>query len=206
MIFYQLIVFAVTAASIIYGFRRGMARQVPSAVGTAFGIVCCHIFSHPLSKFLSQAFPMHVGHVEEEAYYGVLACSLIFAAAFLTFTFLTSFTGKALAEIYYNVADHIFGALFALFKGLLLLSVILNLILAVNPRSGLLAAGRHDDGNAVELVMIMGAGVLGFESVETTAHKVQIEDARKISRGENRQPYVPHARLDCGDYSLDLVI
>lgn len=182
MIFYQLIVFAVAAASIIYGFRRGMARQVPSAVGTAFGIVCCHIFSHPLSALISQAFPLHVGHVEEEAYYGVLSCSLIFAAAFLLFTFLTSFTGKVLAEVYYNVTDHIFGALFALFKGLLILALAFNLLLAINPRSALIAAGRHDDGNAVELVMIMGAEVLGFESVETTAHKVQIEDARKISR------------------------
>ncbi len=197
MILYQIIIFVVTAFAIIHGFRRGFACQVPSAVGTAFGIVCARIFMVPAMGILREAFPSHTGCVEDCAFYGVCACIIVFFMAYGVFTVLTSFTGRVLAGRPYNVVSHICGALFTLFKWLLFLSLAYNFILALTPRSELLRAGKSDDGNAVELVMLMGSSILGFESVETLAHKVQIEDAKKISQAKFSIHDLDNSRFDC---------
>lgn len=183
MILYQIVIFIVTAFAIIHGFRRGFTRQIPSLVGISFGAVCSHIFVAPVASILADGFPGRVGHVEQEAFYSVAACTLIFFLAYAIFTTLTALTGRAMNPRSATILNNIAGAVMNLFKYLLFLSIAYNFILVLNPRGDLLKAGKSDDGNAVELVMLMGSGVLGFESVETLAHKVQVEDARKISYG-----------------------
>jgi uncharacterized membrane protein required for colicin V production len=181
MLIYQIIVLLVAAFAIFRGFKRGFACQTHSVIGVAFGIICCRIFMPPMMDIIRDAFPQRIGHPEETAFYSTMACSLIFLLVYGLFSLITSFIGKLLADRDYSIIDRIGGACFTLFKYMLILSILYSIILAASPRSSLLKAGQSDDGNATELVMLLGSSVLGFESVETLAHKMQLEDAHHIS-------------------------
>ena len=61
------------------------------------------------------------------------------------------------------------------------MSIAYNFLLALNPGSILLKSARSDDGNAVGEVMLLAPSLLGGEDVEELFHRVQLEEAKKIS-------------------------
>jgi uncharacterized membrane protein required for colicin V production len=197
MLIYQIIVLLVAAFAIFRGFKRGFARQTHSVIGVAFGIICCHIFMPPMMEIIRNGFPQRIGHPEELAFYSIMACALIFMIVYSLFTLITSFIGRLLADREYSIMNRIGGACFTLFKYMLFLSIFYSLILAYSPRCSLLKAGQSDDGNATEMVMLLGSSVLGFESVEMLAHKMQLEDAHHISNAIFIPDNLDNTQLRC---------
>lgn len=180
-VIYHIIVFAVSALAAVWGFRRGLARQTPAVIGVAFGIVSARLLAPGLLDVLHGAFPMVHGHVEERYAYDTLSTGIVFGLIYVLFSTITSFLGKVMASDDRTIVDNIAGAVFALFKYLLFLSIAYNLMVAVNPRSALLRSVRSDDGNAVEEVMLLSPALLGGQDVEELSHRIQLEEAKKIS-------------------------
>lgn len=178
---YALIILLVAAFSAVRGFKRGLARQVPSLIGTAFAIVSARILSPGLFDVLYDNFPSAHGHVEQNYIYFSFSNGIIFFAIFAIFTFTTKFLGKALHRNNRTILDNLGGGLFALFNSLLMMSLILNIILSLNLNSSLLKAAKSDDGNIVTEVMLLSPALLGGEDVEDLSHEVQLEEAKKIS-------------------------
>lgn len=188
-----LLVFAVGLLSILLGFRKGMARQVPSLIGVAFGIICARIFALPAMEFLYGLFPEVHGRVGEEYVYSIIARSLLFGGVFLLFSAATSFLGRLLHSNEATILDNIGGAIFSLFKYMLILSIAMNVWVSMQltrPRHASADEGeipelmRHlksDDGNAVEEVMLLGPACLGGQGPDDLAHRLQLESARRIS-------------------------
>lgn len=179
--FYQLTVFAVAAVSIVWGFSRGLARQTPAAIGIAFGAVCSRLLAPALRGILYGAFPSVHGRVEQTFVYDTISTAIVFFSVYAVFSTVTRFLGRVLSEGTGTILDNMGGALFGLFKWLLFLSIAFNMLLALNARSVLLQSARSDDGNAVEEVMMLSPALLGGEDIEQLFHRVQLEDAKKIS-------------------------
>lgn len=178
---YVLIVFAVAGISVIGGFNRRMSKQVPSLIGTALGIIFARLLGPGFEEIIYGLFPSVHGSLEETFLYNVTSRIIIFASIYLVFKTLTFFVGKAFSSGEHSILDNIAGAIFCLFKYLLFLSMAFNFIAGNDTESELLHFVKSDDGNAIEEVMLLSPALMGGEDVEELAHKIQMEEARKIS-------------------------
>lgn len=178
---YQLIVLLTAAAAIILGFRHGLARQTPAAIGVAFGIVSARLLAPGLYGILYGALDMVHGSVAEEYTIDTLSTAIIFISVYYIFKTVTLLVGKVLSKGPKSILDNIGGAVFGLFRYLLMLSVAYNTALALWPDCGLMKFAKSDDGNAVEEVMLLSPALLGGQDVVELSHRIQLSEAKKIS-------------------------
>ncbi|MDE6006975.1 MAG: CvpA family protein [Muribaculaceae bacterium] len=179
--FYHLAVVSVAAFSTIWGFRKGFGRQTPSVIGLAFGIICARLLAPGLNDVLYGAFPSVHGQVEQKYLYDNLATGIVFFSIYMIFRTVTGFLGKVFTSSDSTILDNLAGALFGLFKYLLFLSIILNFICGSSSESELRRCARSDDGNVVQEVMLLGPALLGGEDIVDLSHRMQLEEAKKIS-------------------------
>ncbi|MDE7413847.1 MAG: CvpA family protein [Muribaculaceae bacterium] len=178
---FHIIVILVLAFSTIKGFRDRLSSMTPSAFGIAFGVLCSYIFRFPVEEYVRTTLPYEASSVEGEFIISNISCSLIFIIAFTIFFFSTYVLKYLFKKIDTGLLDNISGALFGAFRGALYISIAYNLFLAVFPDSRLLKYAMHDDGDIVHEVMLISPFLLGSESVDELAHKVQLEKAKTIS-------------------------
>lgn len=179
--FYHLIALLVAAFAAIRGFRLGLARQTPSLIGMAFGIICTRILAPGLFGVIYGALPQIHGHVEQQFVCDTLSTGIVFISIYLIFTTITGFLGKVMSKEDRTILDNIGGALYSLFKYMLFLSIAYNTLVALNLNSELLKTAKSDDGNTAEEVMLISPGILGGQDIEELNHLIQLEEAKKIS-------------------------
>lgn len=186
--FYRLLVIIVALAGLFVGLRKGMVRQVASLLGLAFGIVCCRVFHAEGVEIVKSWWPSINEHFASEITYSVLATAAIFTVVYLAFQLVGVAIRGVLKLLNLGAINTIFGGAFGMFKYLLILSIIFNVIASLNPKSSLMEACKATDGNLIEWVMPIAPALLDndFDELE---HLLQLEDAKKISynnhNGEN---------------------
>lgn len=178
---YILLVFAVVAASILWGFYRRLSRQTADVIGIAFAIICCRLLSPGLTGILYGAFPSVHGTICQTYVYDTASTAIIFTLIYFIFRTATLFLNKIMSRGEHSILDNIGGALFSLFKYLLILSVAYNIIIAGNRNSQLLDYVKSDDGNIIEGELLLAPAVLGGEDVMELSDRIQLEEAKKIS-------------------------
>lgn len=178
---YHVIIFVVIALSGVIGFYRGITRQLPSLIAVAFAIVSTRLLSSSLDDLLYGALPWIHGKVQEQFLYDLLSTTLVFTAVFALFHIITGFIGKAIGSRHPALPDSLAGAVFRIFRNLLFLSIAYNIIYGFSKDSGLTRCVSSDDGNMVEEVMLLSPALLGGEDAIELCHKIQLEEAKKIS-------------------------
>ncbi len=178
---YHIIVIAVAAYAVIKGFKSGFTGQISGILGFAFGTVCAHVFESEAESILRSLLPGIRNSVGSAFIYSVLASVAVYCIVYTIIKFFTRVLRKAMQVFYVGMLDAIMGAVFCLFKYMLVVSIAYNLILCINPSSSLLKYASADDGNVVEAVVLLAPGLLGCGSVEDLAHLLQIRDAKSIS-------------------------
>ena len=187
---YHLIVIMVAAYAVIKGFRQGFTGQISGILGFAFGTVCAHVFEPEVEVFYRMILP-GVRRAPGGAFiYSVLSAVTVYWAVYIAFKTFTKVLKSAMQVFYVGMLDSILGALFSLLKYMLVLSIVYNLVLCVNPRSPLLKYSNADDGNVVEAVVLLAPGILGCGSVNDLSHLLQLYEAKKISRNLTPVPLV----------------
>lgn len=187
---YHIIVIAVAALSVIKGFRQGFTGQISGILGLAFGTVCAHVFDSQAEEFMRMLLPGLQGRVGSAFIYSVSSAALVYLVVYLLFKMLTKVLRAAMQVFYVGMLDSLLGAAFCLVKYMLLVSIIYNLILCVNPDSRLLKYAEADDGNVVEVVLDLAPGLLGCGSVDDLYHLLQLREAKKISCNLKPEPGV----------------
>ncbi|MBD5171747.1 MAG: CvpA family protein [Bacteroidales bacterium] len=180
-IIFHLVAIVVVAVSVLLGFRKGLLRQLPSVIALAFGIVATHIFLFPVADAVYSIFISVHGKCYENFFCTTIAAALIFFFVYGVFGSILRFIGKALSKVRTGILDNIVGSLFLLFKWVMMLSLFYNLLMCWQQDSVLLNAMKSDDGNAVEEVMLVAPAVLGSESPEELRHRIQLQEASRIS-------------------------
>ncbi len=180
----QLIACAVIFFSIMKGFNAGFMRQLPAFIAIAFGAICTHIFMDPGISVARDILPWLRGRESEDFVCSTIAVTIIFIVVYGIFRFATSVLGYLARAINTGMFNRIVGALFGLFRGTLWLSIAFNLIVCLQPRGELSSCARSDDGNLAGEVLLLAPAVLGSQDVEDLNHRLQLEDAKKISMVE----------------------
>lgn len=187
---YHIVVIAVAAVAVIKGFHSGFTGQISGVLGFAFGTVCTHVFSDEAEAVTRWLLPGFEGHVGAGFVYSVISAAMVYVVVYLLFKALTGVLRSAMQVFYVGMLDKLLGAAFCLAKYMLLLSIVYNLIVCVNPSSQLMKYATSDDGNVVECVMLLAPGLLGCHSIEDFSHLLQLREAKKISHNINSNPSV----------------
>lgn len=180
-LFYHLVVIIALALGTIRGFRRKLTMQAPSCFGVAFGILCSNIFRYPAEELVSDFLRAETAGVDGEFVLSNLSCTLVFILAYTAFYLATYILRLFFRMLDTSMLDNILGALFGVFRAAFFLSIALNAWLCVNPDSRLIKYAMHDDGDIVHEVMLISPFLLGSESVDDLAHKIQLYQAKWIS-------------------------
>lgn len=181
VVFYHLTALLLAAFAAIRGFKLGLARQTPSIIGMAFGIICARILAPGLFSVVYGALPSVHGQVEQQFVCDTLSTGIVFISIYLVFTTVTGFLGKVMRKEGRTILDNIGGALYSIFKYMLFLSIIYNSLVALNFGSELKKTAASDDGNTAEEVMLLSPTILGGQDIEELIHLIQLEEAKKIS-------------------------
>lgn len=178
---YIILVFAVVAVSILWGFYRRLSRQTSDIIGMAFGIICARLLSPAMQQILYGAFPSVHGKLQQTFVYETVSSAAVFFIIYIIFRFVTMFLNRIISRGEHSIIDNIGGAVFGLFKYLLFLSIGYNLVIASDRDSSLINFMKSDDGNIIEGVLLISPAVLGGENAMELADKIQLEEAKKIS-------------------------
>lgn len=169
---------------LLSGFRRGMAGQVCSLLGMAFGIVCARALMEDAEEVLRMLFPFLTGHVGSGFIYSTLAAGGVYVIVYVLFTTLTRTLRNVLRMFHVGILDSMAGAFFGALKYLVVLSIVFNCIVCVNPGSVLVKSSSDSDGNLLGGVMAIAPGILGSLSCSDFALLLQLHEARKISQAQ----------------------
>lgn len=178
---YHIIALVVTVVALFKGFKSGFTGQISGILGFAFGTVCCHVFGDEAENLLRSIIPGISTMPGNTFIYSVMGVALVYCIVFLVFRMLTGVLRSAMQVFGLGLLDRLFGSVFCMVKYLLMLSIVYNLIVCVNPRSPLMKYANADDGNVVECVMLLAPELLGCYSFSDLSHILQLRDARRIS-------------------------
>lgn len=178
---YHLILICVAIAGVWIGYRRGFVRQLSGLLGLGFGVVASRLFSHDLALWLMEKYPGLGVDFCREFTYQVLASAIIYGGVFLACMLTARVLRSAMQIIRVGALDSVLGAALCLFKYMLGISLVLNLIICFNHDSSLLKFHSDNDGNLVQLVLDLAPAVLGTPGADDIEHKTQLRDAKAIS-------------------------
>lgn len=179
---YHIILFIVAIVGLFVGFRKGLISQLAGVLGVILGILAVHLFSDSVEPTVRQYFTSLQGSFFEDYAYNVLTAGLIFIAVYALLQ-LTSFLFKSiLGMMNLGILNSLLGSLFCLFKFMLIMSVVFNIILSIDNESSLSEYCDADDGNIVGVVMGMAPTLFSTESPDDLLYIKQKEEAKSISQ------------------------
>lgn len=178
---YHIIVLVVVAVALVRGWATGAVRQAGSVIGMAVGALAAHAFYEPAFNFFFEMHLWPVDNIAASFAASLLGCSAVYGFAYIIMTAFGKILESAVSIFETGVIDSLFGCVICSLKYIIVLSIIFNFIIAANPSSPLMRYACYDDGNIIEGVMLIAPVLLGCESYEELAHKIQLKEAKKIS-------------------------
>lgn len=178
---YHLLVIAVSVFGIVTGYRRGLLRQISAVLAIAFGIVCVRMFSQELTEKLVEWLHVRIPGFNLKYVVLTLSATIVYTGVYLLTRLLTFPLAYLMKLIPTGLLNSLGGAVLGTFKYLMFVSLALNLIVDLKPGSDLLKVCCSHDGNVVAGVVEIAPSVLGFPGPEDIGHRLQLEEAKKIS-------------------------
>lgn len=152
----DIILLIVFVVSVALGFRKGMIVQAGSLGGILLGVLLCHIFGDRCAAMIA-------GAGEAPTYVDcVLANIIMFVVGYLSVRAVAHFCKQLTHALALGGLDRLGGAVFSLFQWMLVLSILLNLWQMVKPSTNFLAMSTLGNGHAIEAVMGLAPGLLGW--------------------------------------------
>lgn len=151
----DILILVVFAASVAVGYWRGLIVQAGSIGGVIAGIVLCRVGGVALATKLGGADGV-------DSLDRVLACVILFIAGFSAVWLLSRLVKKITHALALGVFDRLGGALFSLFKWMMVLSLALNFWLVLKPGTDYAAESSLAGGKLALKVVELAPEVLGF--------------------------------------------
>ena len=159
------------AVSAIYGYYKGFVSQIGSLVGVMVGMILCRVFAEDLAQFMNVIFLDSTTSKDSSRFLNsVIAQIVIFMIGYFGVRILAKVMSITLNTVKLGKVNSIFGAIFGLVQGLMLLSLSLNLWIAIFPESEIAT-----DSNSFfdEAVIDLAPNVLGSDTAQEFYNKAQ---------------------------------
>lgn len=135
----DVILIVVVVVTAIYGYYKGILSQIGALAGVLVGIICCRIFASDFTAFLNNLF-LEPTSTKTSYHFlnSVVAQVVLFMAGYFGARLIASLLTKISKKVKLNVVNRLAGTVFAVAQGLVIMSLALNLWIAIFPDSELL--------------------------------------------------------------------
>lgn len=125
---FDILIIVILGFALIRGFFRGLVREVASIAGVVAGFYAANAYHPVMGAHLSS-------WISDPAYVDIISFTIIFVLVFI----LTGFLGVIITYIlkldFLGWADRLFGTLFGLGKGFLIVAVMVMMLTAFLPKN-----------------------------------------------------------------------
>ena len=140
------ILLLILLGALVIGWRKGLVRQTASLVSWAVGIAVCLFFGDEITRLFLAINPDAANWPLASITVKAVALAIFFLLVTLTLRILSYITRKVIKAANLGCLDRMGGAALFLFKWLMVLSILLNLLYAYNPDASTFGT-RHMLGN-----------------------------------------------------------
>lgn len=133
-----LFVIIIAIASLVYGYHRGIVREVSSLCAILLAIIACQLLGDEATSIAARIFGIdETGSSMSHYTAAIIGCGALFLIVWLGIWFLARMVSGAVKAVHLGVIDSAAGALFSCAKWMLALSLVLNLIYIVAPNAAM---------------------------------------------------------------------
>lgn len=150
----DIIILLVLLCAGVYGAVKGLIGQIGLIAGLVLAIIVCRFWGGDVADIIVDADTTHAG------VYRALVYAMVFVVVFFVVTFIAGLFGKALSKMHIRVIDRIGGALFSMGAAALIMSLFINVYLALAPSDRVFFSDTSKPWRST--VARMAPKVLGF--------------------------------------------
>lgn len=184
---YQLLVIVVLAIAVLRGAKKGIIGQIDSLLGLGFGITACRLLKGKVAYEIVTLWPATTNTPDTMFLPEALACAFLFMLFYALMASLRPLLRRIFCKLEVGVGNVMLGVVLSVIKYIVMLSLIYNIVIGLNPNSSLMKDACSDDGNLCEGVLMVAPALMNTHNFENLAHEKQMLEASKIScnqRGE----------------------
>jgi membrane protein required for colicin V production len=147
--------------ALVAGFYKGLVNQLASLGGVVLGIIVSRLFADNVGAALAQHFPNALNNPTLAHIAGGV---VVYLVVYFTIRFAASMLHKLTHVLMMAWLDHSLGAIFSVFKWMLMASVLLNLWHLISPSSAIFSTSTLMDGQLLPKVMQLAPDLFGIVS------------------------------------------
>lgn len=163
----DILILIVFVGAVIYGFRRGIIRQLGAFAALFAAVLACRCFGDAATDIMlsltggdAEASSEAAATVDYSA--GVLGNVALFLMVYVVVKLLAGGLRTVAKALFMGPIDSVLGAVFTILEWMMGLSLALNLWTAIFPESALMKASELGNGLALKSIMDLGPWMLGI--------------------------------------------
>ena len=147
--------------ALIAGFYKGLVNQLASLGGVVLGIIVSRVLADNVGTMLAAHFP---NALENPTLAHIAGGIVVYLVVYFTIRVAASLLHKLTHILMMAWLDHLLGAIFSVFKWMLMASVLLNLWHLISPDSAIFSSSTLMDGELMPKVMELAPHLFGIVS------------------------------------------
>ncbi len=159
------ILLLILLGALVIGWRKGLVKQTASLVSWAIGIAVCLFFGDEITRLFLAFNPDAANWPLSSINVKAVALSIFFLLVTLTLRILSFIIRKVIKAANLGCLDRVGGAALFLFKWLMVLSIVLNLLYAYNPDAETFGARHALNNKPYEFTLDLMPRVLGADNL-----------------------------------------
>lgn len=202
---YIIILICVAIGGALAGCRLGLSRQCGSVLGVAFGIGGVRLLLPDVAPTV-EGWISGLGDLPCPEYtVASVGAAVIYGGFYVLFLACGLVLNKFLHTLAVRPFDAIAGCIFGFLKWLFAVSIVYNALLSINQEGPLKKLTCCGDGNPVEIVMDLSPWVLGTPSPDAMHHRMQLIEAKAISKASNNSDVSVVSDIEC-EHCVRLIV
>lgn len=154
--------------SLVYGYCRGVIKQIGVLMGVVAGVLACRLFGDTLSDWFAGNNP----NADNVYITGVFTNLILFIAGFIAALILAKALKIVSRQLALASLDRFFGAIFSLLSWFFAFSMILNVWQAFKPDTNVMDSSKLFAGAPAEFIIDFSPAVVGSETAQSMFHAI----------------------------------
>ncbi|MGN0229729.1 MAG: CvpA family protein [Muribaculaceae bacterium] len=170
----DVIMLLLLGVGVVYGYMRGMIKQMSSIMGFVLGIIVCNMMGDSATEVLKEVIPSSAEWPMPSVTTHAMAVIVLFVLVWLSVKVAGMFLKNTIDALHLSILDRIGGSALNVFKYFFGLSILLNLWLLISPKSEIFSTQHALDNKPFEITLNLVPWALGqrdlpSDSIENVA-------------------------------------
>ena len=157
----DVIMLLLLGVGVVYGYMRGMIKQMSSIMGFVLGIIVCNMMGDGATEVLKEVIPSSSEWPISSVTTHAVAVIVLFVLVWLSVKVAGMFLKNTIDALHLSILDRIGGSALNVFKYFFGLSILLNLWLLISPNSEVFSTRHALDNKPFEMTLNMVPWALG---------------------------------------------